>query len=134
MFLSKSDSFRKLRILIADDDRVISIGLQLALEELGHEVVGWAATGEGAIELASQQRPNVVFMDISLEEDLSGIDAAMVIREDLSIPSVFFSGSSDERTRRDAAAAEPLAFVDKLITQEELARLLRRLTESGQLG
>jgi two-component system, response regulator PdtaR len=64
-------------------------------------------------------------MDIRFEAGrIDGIEAAQEIRRRLGLRSVFFSGYSDARTRERAAAAEPLAFVDKTASRAELARVI----------
>ena len=62
------------RILVADDQRVVRLGLRLILEKLGFEVVGEAVTGRQAIELATSLRPDVCLLDIRMPE-LDGLAA-----------------------------------------------------------
>lgn len=63
------------RLLIADDHAVVREGLRLILTaQRDFEVVGEAATGREAVELAQRLKPDVVLMDISMPE-LSGLDA-----------------------------------------------------------
>ncbi|MDR5683207.1 MAG: response regulator transcription factor [Armatimonadota bacterium] len=76
----------KIRILIADDHSIVREGVRMILSgQRDFEVVGEAATGREALELARQLRPDVVVMDISMP-DMTGIEATEKIRQEL--PSV----------------------------------------------
>jgi two-component system, response regulator PdtaR len=113
-----------LRTLIVDDHEILGAGLACMLTELGHEVLDIVGTGEEAIESASRHKPDLIIMDVNLEGDMDGIAAATAIRQQLGIRSIFFSGYSDEDTRQRAAAADPIAFLDKTTSKEELARVI----------
>src|SRR5215469_9795248 len=63
------------RILLADDHAVVRQGLKALLEEEGFQVVAEASNGQEALRLASQTRPNVAIVDISMSI-LNGIDVA----------------------------------------------------------
>ena len=67
------------RVLIADDHTMVREGLRWALEHAGLDVVGEAADGEEAVDMAEQHRPDVVLMDLSLPV-LSGVAATKRIR------------------------------------------------------
>ncbi|MFB7631135.1 response regulator [Streptomyces sp. NPDC056149] len=67
---------RRVRLLLCDDHAVVRAGLRALLSaEPGIEVVGEAATGEEALAVAAQQRPDVVLMDLSLGTGIDGIEA-----------------------------------------------------------
>jgi two-component system response regulator NreC len=74
----------KIRILIADDHSIVREGVRMILSgQRDFEVVGEAATGREALELARQLRPDVVVMDISMP-DMTGIEATEKIRQELT--------------------------------------------------
>ena len=76
------------RLLIADDHAVVREGLRLILTaQLDFEVVGEAATGREAVELAQRLKPDVVLMDISMPE-LSGLDATLALATDDGPPRI----------------------------------------------
>jgi len=57
---------KKARILIVEDDQIISLEIRERLEEFGYEVVGTEKTGEKAVETATRIIPDLVLMDIHL--------------------------------------------------------------------
>ena len=76
------------RLLIADDHAVVREGLRLILTaQRDFEVVGEAATGREAVELAQRLKPDVVLMDISMPE-LSGLDATLALATDDGPPRI----------------------------------------------
>jgi DNA-binding NarL/FixJ family response regulator len=71
---------RKIRVVVADDHKVVRAGIrELLADEPDIEVVGEARDGRDAVELALAQRPHVVVMDINMPE-LSGVEATRQIR------------------------------------------------------
>jgi DNA-binding NarL/FixJ family response regulator len=69
----------KIRVLIADDHKLVSLGLRLVLERAGMEVVGEAPTGRVAVEMAEKLQPDVVLMDVLMPE-MDGLQALSAIR------------------------------------------------------
>ena len=67
------------RVLLADDHEIVRQGVRALLEEAGHDVVGEAADGREACELARKLRPNVAVLDLAMPL-LNGMDAAGEIR------------------------------------------------------
>lgn len=75
-------SGKKVRVLMADDHTMFREGVRLLLETRGgFEVVGEAATGKEAVELARSLRPDVIVMDIGMP-DMNGLDATRLIQAD----------------------------------------------------
>jgi DNA-binding NarL/FixJ family response regulator len=73
---------RPIRVLVADDHMIVRSGIRHVLEsESGFEVVGEAESGEEALALTSELKPDVVVLDISMP-DQSGLEVAARIRED----------------------------------------------------
>ena len=72
---------KKIRILIADDHDVVRSGLRMLLKTSPEfTITGEAADGEEAVRLVTEQKPDVVFMDISMPK-LDGIEATKIIKE-----------------------------------------------------
>lgn len=77
------------RVLIIEDEPIIALDLENLVAELGHEVVGTAATRDQAVKLALAARPGLILADINLGEGGSGIDAVSDILDSFDIPVIF---------------------------------------------
>src|ERR1051325_5587518 len=129
-------------ILVVEDEAIVAMDIQERLGSLGYDAPGTAATGERAIELAGQLRPDLVLMDIRLNGDMDGIEAAEQIRRRLDIPVVYLTANADSPTLRRALESEPFGYLIKPFEERELHTTIqmalykhhadRRLRESEQ--
>ena len=108
------------RILIVEDEEIVAADIIEYLQQMGYLAVGQAASGEQAIALAGELRPDLVLMDIRLEGEMDGIAAANEIRQRFHIPSVFLSAYSEEATIQRAKLAEPFGYILKPFEGREL--------------
>ncbi|HUO89374.1 MAG TPA: response regulator [Rhizomicrobium sp.] len=79
------------RVLIIEDEPIIALDLENLVTELGHKVVGTAATRDEAVAKALAERPGLVLADINLGEGGSGIDAVAEILNSFDIPVIFIT-------------------------------------------
>jgi CheY-like chemotaxis protein len=79
------------KVLIIEDEPIIALDLENLVTELGHEVVGTAATRDQAVKLALAKKPGLVLADINLGEGGSGIDAVSEILTSFDIPVIFIT-------------------------------------------
>lgn len=115
---------RALRVAVVEDEPFVRLDIELALQTAGHHVVGAADTADGAVELARLQNPDIMIMDVRLQGERDGIDAAIEIWNRFGIRSVFASANLDAPLRARAAAANPLGFVDKPFMSSTLVAAL----------
>lgn len=108
------------QILIVEDERIIALNLKEHLESLGYSVIGIAATGEGAIKQAIESHPDLVLMDIRLQGQMDGIEAAQQIWENWEIPAIYVTGHSDTRTLERAKLTAPFGYILKPVKEQEL--------------
>jgi diguanylate cyclase (GGDEF)-like protein/PAS domain S-box-containing protein len=108
------------RILIVEDEKIISLDLKLRIERFGYTVVGTTTTGEEAIELAEKLRPDLILMDIMLAGELDGVETATTIQEQHDIPVIYLTAYSDEGTVERAQSTDPFGFVLKPFKEREL--------------
>jgi CheY-like chemotaxis protein len=120
-----------LKILIVEDEFFIALDVEEQAKSLGHTVVGTAVTGEEAVRMAGETRPDVVLMDIRLGGTTDGIAAALDIRSRYGIESIFITANTDPHTLMRAEAIKPLGVIEKPITLE---RLKVQLTTVGRLS
>jgi DNA-binding NarL/FixJ family response regulator len=117
-----------IRVLIADDQRVVREGLSMLLGLLPDiEVVGAAADGSEAVALASQLRPDVVLMDLRMPR-CDGVEAARLLRErQPETKVVVLTTYSDDRSVLDALRAGARGYLTKDAGSEEIRRALRHV-------
>jgi len=122
------------RILIADDHEVVRIGLASLLDrQPGFSVVGEARTGDEAVRLARQHRPDVVVMDIRMPGG-SGIDACRTITGELeSTPVVMLTSHADSDALFAAIDAGASGYVLKRVGSSELVDAVRTVAAGGSL-
>jgi PAS domain S-box-containing protein len=113
------------RILIVEDEAVIAMDLQARLENLGYRVAGIAASAEFGYEKATRELPDLVLMDVRLEGDSDGIEAARRIRDSLFIPVIFITSFADDFTLDRARESEPLGYISKPFSDRDLHTSIR---------
>ena len=111
---------RSLRVLVVEDEFFISLHMKELLETLGHVVVAIAVSADQAVNMAAKEIPDVVLMDIRLIGSRDGIDAAAEIRSRFGIGSIFVTANTDSETRERAQAVQPVAFLEKPLTEQRL--------------
>ncbi len=109
------------RVLIVEDEAIIAADLAGKLDMLGYEVVGTAASGEEAVELACRLCPQLVLMDICLKGAMDGINAAEAIHGRLDVPVIYLTAHSDAATLARSKLSEPFGYVLKPFEERELA-------------
>jgi DNA-binding NarL/FixJ family response regulator len=113
-----------MRVILADDHRMMRDGLRAVLEKDGVQVIGEAATGHEAIALANSLLPDVVIMDIAMPE-LNGIDATRRLTKELpSTKVVALSMNADRRYVIAMLEAGAAGYLLKNEASEELLRAL----------
>jgi two-component system, response regulator PdtaR len=117
------------RILIVEDDFLVAMQMESALREAGFEIVGVAASGEDAIELAVTERPHLVVMDIRLAGDRDGVDTALELFATHGLRCIFATAHHDEHVRRRAAPAGPFGWLQKPYSMASLVRLARQAVD-----
>jgi len=115
------------RVMIADDHTLVREGLRWALEHAQLEVVGEAADGEEAVDLAEALHPDVVLMDLSLPV-LSGVAATKKIKGRLPGTAVLvLSMLSDDTAVSSALGAGARGYLVKDSTSAEIVEAVRRV-------
>ncbi|KFI25671.1 response regulator [Haematobacter massiliensis] len=120
-------------ILVVEDAALLAMDLVMALEDAGYAVVGVAATKQAALALAEAHPIDLATMDVELAHGSNGIDTAIELRERFSIPSLFVSGSLGKEIMEKAAPAEPVGFLNKPISSDDVLRAVERYLGGGDL-
>lgn len=113
-----------MRILIVEDEIIIAEDLRLTLQSFGHEVIAIVSSGEEAIAYADKLTPDVIFMDINLDGEINGIDAARKIGEKHETPIIFCSAYIDRITQRETSQFKTGIFISKPVEEAKIQTAL----------
>ena len=108
------------RILVVEDEAIVAADIQDRLEALGYVIAGWGTTGDEALDLARTTNPDLILMDIMLKGPMNGIQAAHLVRIELSLPVIFLTANSDEAVLEQAKISEPFAYLLKPFEERQL--------------
>lgn len=101
------------KVLIVEDDPMISESLSDIIQVLGHEVVGIADNAVKAIELCSEKEPQIALLDIQIGGDIDGVDLAEMINDEFDIPFIFTTAFADNNTITRARERGPFGYLVK---------------------
>lgn len=101
------------RVLVVEDDPVVSLGIEHLLVEAGYVILASCARGEEALAQAERHRPDIILADVKLAGAMDGIDAAAAIRARLEVPVIFVTAHTDPLTQARMAAVRPAEILAK---------------------
>lgn len=107
-------------VLVVEDEQIIALDLEGCLQGMGYDV-SIETTGAGAVEAVGLLNPDLVLLDIRLDDSLDGIQAAAQIRKTSTMPLMFLTASADISTVKRAALVDPSGFIFKPFNEKQLA-------------
>ncbi len=107
------------RIVIADDEAVIRMGVRCILEDAGHVVLGEASSGSETLRLVPELCPDLVVLDIRMPSP-DGIEVARRLKTDFPVPIVFLTAFTDHKLLLEAADAGGYAYIVKPVNEGEV--------------
>lgn len=116
-------SWISMRILIADDEAVIRLGLRSMLQDAGHEVVAAVTNGASAVEFVQLYKPDLAILDIKMP-DMDGLTAAHKIMKERPTPIVMLTAYSQAELVKQANAASVFGYIVKPVKEETLLATL----------
>ena len=102
-----------LKVLIVEDELLISESLKDILRILNHQVVGVAENADYAIELCNKDLPDLALLDIQISGDIDGVELAEIIRDQFDIPFIFTTAYADNETVLRARDKGPFGYLIK---------------------
>ncbi|MGA9622306.1 response regulator [Methanoregula sp.] len=108
------------RILIVEDETIVAMTIEDALQTMGYVVVDTVSTSEDAIKMAGETRPDLILMDIRIQGEKDGIATAEEITGLYHIPIVYLTAHSDEKTFKRAMKTRPYGYLTKPFRDREL--------------
>ncbi|MBT6563284.1 MAG: response regulator, partial [Candidatus Scalindua sp.] len=108
------------RLMIVDDEAVITTQLEDRLQSMKYDVVGTASSAEESVSMARVLRPDLILMDIVMQGKFDGIDAAKIIKTDMDIPIIFLTAYADDKYIKRAIQADPFGYIVKPFRENEI--------------
>ncbi|PZV19653.1 MAG: hypothetical protein DCF20_01215 [Pseudanabaena sp.] len=108
------------KVLIVEDETIISWCLQESLEALGYQVSAVVSSGKKAIDAAVLVKPDIALMDIRLKGEMDGIEAADFLYRNFDIPIIYLTAHSDENILKKAIQTSPFGYLLKPFAPKEL--------------
>lgn len=108
------------KIGVVEDEMIIAESICLALRKLNYEVVGPALNCDDAIQMLAEETPDLIILDIELNDTRDGIELGDFVNKHYEIPIVILTAYSDIRTIERAKPIRPSAFLVKPFKKEDL--------------
>lgn len=125
MAIDQENGPENLKVLIVEDELILSLTIERMIDRMGHQVVGKAVSGEEAIRKATSLSPDLILMDIRLRGKLDGIDAMNQIRRhDSDVMVIYITGNTDQAYRRKMEKTDFLGVLSKPVQSHDLSRTI----------
>ena len=119
------------KILIIEDETIISFGYRLQLEGMGFDVIGTARSSEEAEALLKDMEPDLIIMDIYLKGQKTGLELAQEIHADQPIPILFLTASTKPDIINAIHALKDCQYLSKPINSDSLTDMLHRFAHAN---
>lgn len=121
----------QLKVMIVEDDPLLSIVEEKLVTKLGYQVVGKARSGEEALSRIDEFNPEILLMDVQLSGTLDGIQTVRKLRNNhFDVPVIFLSGDNSDGILRQAEDTNFVDFLLKPVTKSDLSSSLNKAQES----
>ena len=111
----------KANILIVEDEAAIAQDLKDIIQLEGYTVIGVAYSYAKAVEILAAKKPDLVFLDISLRGNGSGLDVAKLLNDKFKIPFIFLTSFSDQDTIKEVVSLNPCGYLIKPFKERDIA-------------
>lgn len=111
---------KQVKILVVEDDPIVSGDIESVVTGLGYQVVGSAMTGLDAISKTQELKPDVILMDIFLKGKMDGVEAVKIIKEKSNAAIIYLTAFSDDTTLDRAQITEPYGYIVKPFRETDL--------------
>lgn len=101
------------KIMIVEDDEITSLNLNISLQKQGYSIVALCDNAEMAKTKMKTTNPDLVIIDISLDETDDGIELAKHVKEEHNIPFIYLTSYSDDEIIEKAKLTEPYGYIVK---------------------
>lgn len=113
----------KLNILIIEDESLVAMELQQSIENMGHNVVEYATNVKMAKNFLNRFEVDLILMDINLNDIFNGIELYKNLM--ITTPIIYLTAYTDEKTMSEAIETNPLGYLIKPHTEDELKAIIK---------
>ncbi len=114
----------KIKILVVEDEFIIAQSIENSLEMMGYTVIDVVSSGKKAIEKTESEKPDLILMDIKLQGEMDGIEAASQIRSLFNVPVIFLTAYTDEYLKKRAEKTYPVGYITKPFKNQTLKSVI----------
>jgi diguanylate cyclase (GGDEF)-like protein len=124
---------KPISVLIVEDELIAAENISRNLKKQGYQVTAIVDSGEEAIQLAIANQPDLVLMDIMLQGDMDGIQAAERINHQLNIPLIYMTAYGDDTTLERAKKTNPSGYIVKPFKPQNLKIAIEVALQSDRI-
>jgi AmiR/NasT family two-component response regulator len=124
---------RPARVLIVEDEALISLDIKRLLSNSGYVPVGVASSYDQAMRAIGTSAPDLVLIDIHIRGSADGIEAARDIRRKFQLPVIFVTAHADKQTLDRARESEPFGYIVKPISALTLTSTIEMALHKRQM-
>ena len=115
---------KKISILIVEDEFIIALRMKMELSKMGFIICDTIAKGENAVDFVKIKNPDIVLMDINLQGEMDGIEAAEKILSFSTSAIIFVTGYPDEELRLRAEKLIPAGYFIKPVNIDKIVSVI----------
>jgi two-component system response regulator LytT len=108
------------RILIVEDEALVAMDMERMLINLGYEVLPKVNSYDDAIRLLDTTKPDLILLDINLNDTKTGIDLSQRLQQQYRLPFIYITSHSDKSTMDQALLTKPNGYLLKPFDENDL--------------
>lgn len=108
------------RILIVEDESLVAMDMERMLTDLGYDVLPNVNSYNEAIQLLDTTKPDLVLLDITLNDTKTGIDLSVLLQQQYKLPFIYVTSHSDKKTIDQALVTKPNGYLLKPFDANDL--------------
>ena len=117
-----------MRVLVIEDNAVLSLTLEVMLKKMGFNDIRKAYSAEEALSVIDEFKPELMLVDINLESDLTGIDVVKIAQDQHNFSVLYTTANSDKYHRELAEHTPHEAYLIKPLSYRILSSALEKVT------
>lgn len=117
------------KILILEDEFIHGYFLKYSIENCGYQVIDIISSGEDAVHIAIEEKPDLIISDFVLKGKLSGVKALEEINRHIKVPFILLTAQNEYVIADDIVEASPYAVINKPYDEKVLMRVINSFFE-----